>query len=503
MKQLFFLVIAFICYGSLYPFHFFSPPTDNELIRTFFFQWQGPVHRGDLLANIAIFVPFGFLGWFSLQLSREARFSLLLIMAVVVGFGLQLLQFFLPSRDPSVMDGLLNLVGTLIGVLLAFASEMSLSKFGLSIKPKAGVPILLLIFWFSYKWMPFVPSLDWQQIKTSLKPLLLAPELSGLHLLHDITAWGITFLLLARWLPRTSWRYFIFVLPANFSAEILIIYNSISLSNLVGAVCGFGLWWCLKDGKKGYWLFTGLLMVYISYNGLQPFDFGSGQGNFHWIPFSGFLGNAMMLNMASFFEKCFFYGSGLWLLKRLTFPLIARVSMLAVFLYAIEMSQVYSLSHTAEITDPVLVVFLAACFYFLSQYLILSGAGKRKLGKKPRIKIMPLNRVAFSQIPRRGVIVSHTPFRIGRVSDISEDQSLKANHLPLSDEYPYQLSRNHFLITIEKSRAVIKDCNSQIGTKVNGITIGREKGADRAILTQGNNHVLVGKRFHFNIRVQH
>lgn len=58
----FLLVVAFILYGSLYPFQFHARPTETDPFGYLLSTWRDWDHRGDLVANILLYVPFGFFG---------------------------------------------------------------------------------------------------------------------------------------------------------------------------------------------------------------------------------------------------------------------------------------------------------------------------------------------------------------------------------------------------------------------------------------------------------
>ena len=58
----FLLVVAFILYGSLYPFQFHARPTETDPLAYLLSTWRDWDHGSDLVANILLYVPFGFFG---------------------------------------------------------------------------------------------------------------------------------------------------------------------------------------------------------------------------------------------------------------------------------------------------------------------------------------------------------------------------------------------------------------------------------------------------------
>ena len=102
MAFLFVLVLVLIVYGSLYPFSFSTQPPSAEVIETFLRSWRHIGGRGDLLGNVALFVPYGFLGMLALPPRDSAlmRFALLLVVGFAVaaiecfaGLGVKLFRF--------------------------------------------------------------------------------------------------------------------------------------------------------------------------------------------------------------------------------------------------------------------------------------------------------------------------------------------------------------------------------------------------------------------------
>lgn len=218
--------------------------------------------------------------------------------------------------------------------------------------------------------MPLVPSLDWQQIKNSLKPLLLQPQLHWTNILHDTVAWAVVACLWITVIPsRRSDRYLFFIVPVIFGLEILIVRNVVSASNVVGAALGLGLWWILLRFIK--WRTTLLAFLIASVlvvNGLAPFELRVVSGSFHLLPFRGFLGGSMFVNTASIFDKFFLYGSFLWLVRQGGASL-KKATVFGVGLTTlIEIGQVFVTNHTAEITDPLLVLIIAGMIYAIDNY---------------------------------------------------------------------------------------------------------------------------------------
>ncbi|HVV46532.1 MAG TPA: hypothetical protein VHC72_15065, partial [Bryobacteraceae bacterium] len=76
--------------------------------------------------------------------------------------------------------------------------------------------------------------------------------------------------------------------------------------------------------------------------------------SFSWIPFTGFLNMQWQQGIVIAAEKFFWYGTAVWLLRRARLPKPASLAVVAVLLLAIEIAQIHTTGHVAEITDPIL-----------------------------------------------------------------------------------------------------------------------------------------------------
>jgi VanZ family protein len=77
-----------------------------------------PTSATDLLINLLGFVPFGFLLSLWLSSRGNTRFNLLVVCfcSALLSASIELSQAWIPTRDSSLLDFLLNTVGTLAGV---------------------------------------------------------------------------------------------------------------------------------------------------------------------------------------------------------------------------------------------------------------------------------------------------------------------------------------------------------------------------------------------------
>ncbi|MEF8794707.1 VanZ family protein [Thiohalorhabdus sp.] len=359
------LVAGVIIYGSLYPFRIVFPPSPDDW-RNLLSLAPPAIHFGDILANVLLFLPLGFL----LGVYAPTRKRGLVTAAAAglgVGLGVQILQVVIEGRIPSLWDGLWNLVGTLAGTVAAMAvakAPAGSQQPSIWPRPGASYPELLLILWLATGTFPFVPSLDWHAFKDALKPLLLHPEIAPLDLLGAMVGWGAFAHL---WASRTRLPLPLLgpitALVGVYTAQILIVNRAPDPSDLLGGGLGLLLAGLPLAARVRAGLLLVLLMIWLGATALTPWDPALVPGSFQWLPMVGFLEGNLRLNLWVGLEKLFFYGLLVELLAgiglRAGAPLIG-----AGFLGVLEWVQRWlPATHTAEITDPLLLLAMALARY--------------------------------------------------------------------------------------------------------------------------------------------
>ncbi|MDG2238202.1 MAG: cyclic nucleotide-binding domain-containing protein [Arenicellales bacterium] len=88
-----------------------------------------------------------------------------------------------------------------------------------------------------------------------------------------------------------------------------------------------------------------------------------------------------------------------------------------------------------------------------------------------------------------GILLSGSEYSVGRAG-FGSTHYLHRVVLPDSD--PYRLSVNHFLVVSNSDVVSIRDCVSELGTKVNDVMIGQEFSTDQHSLKKGDNVVIAG-----------
>lgn len=392
MKNLWIAFIVIATVGSIYPFDFQAALPGPDAISAFLLTCCGTTGRGDMLGNLLLFLPFGFTGLLALRSNGAplAAFLYVCLVGVLFAVALQILQLFLPTRDENLQDVVWNLAGTAGGALLALALRRYAVLPGSGIGSAALAPASLAATWLIYRLIPFVPSLDLQSIKDSVRPLVFG-ELDPVAGLANCAGWLLFAWLLRRMRPENGLDRF---LPALVVAvvflEVLIVSNAVDRANVAGAVLAVLLWPVASRLQRPEAAILGVLAVALLLSGLAPFVPHASAVDFNWLPFHGFLGGSMYVNAQSAAEKVFLYGGLVYLLGHLSVNRALSLGAAFSFVALIEFAQTTLAGHTPESTDPLLLLLAALALFSLERQDQRSAAvaggreGGPRRSKSPR-----------------------------------------------------------------------------------------------------------------------
>ena len=364
---------ALVIYGTLFPLSGWTPPI---------FGWTNPITlglpasapRADIFINVLAYIPLGlFLTlWLRARLGLVGAVILTVAFGVSLSFVLEVLQSALPSRVPSLLDWITNSAGTLMGAMLAavFDPQFLAGRKLLDGRRAwfvegglANLALVTLALWVLTQTAPFVPSLDWGNLKAGLKPLgntLRVPStFKPLEALHDglqIFALGVLAIGVAR---RPIAGVFIVASLLVILYKVPVVGRSLSLETLVG---WGGAALCLTLLARRNFVGLALLAVtaLLSAYALGQFESGEGYTTYpiNWIPFKAQVGT--LVGMSDILETLWPF-IALSLLVRLITPwrwrtLVVLGGSLAVvlFTFTLEWMQQYIPGRFADITDSVL-----------------------------------------------------------------------------------------------------------------------------------------------------
>ena len=101
--------------------------------------------------------------------------------------------------------------------------------------------------------------------------------------------------------------------------------------------------------------------------GLAPYHWTVLANPFSWVPFSGFLRAKWDFGVLTLLQKCYWYGSGIWLLRVAGFRLIQATAAVAGLVGMIEVIQIHLPGRVPEITDPLLALLMAMNLWLLDR----------------------------------------------------------------------------------------------------------------------------------------
>lgn len=92
------IIVAFIIYGSIYPFTFRQPVDGVGPLRTLLQSWAETPRRGDFVANIFFYLPFGFFASLAIGSSRAFPRILVVLAGGLLSTGMELTQYYIAER---------------------------------------------------------------------------------------------------------------------------------------------------------------------------------------------------------------------------------------------------------------------------------------------------------------------------------------------------------------------------------------------------------------------
>lgn len=302
------VVAVLVVHGSLYPWRFAMPASLAQ-------AWDHMVHQpsmwttlGDVVGNVALFVPVGALGWSIVHRWIGWRRTLIVLaVGVAFAFALQVAQLFVPQRDAALSDVVWNALGLLVGMaLVAGGSRIHLPWLG---RESLRMPLTMVGLWIMLQWWPMVPRLDWQQIKNALKPLLLTPRWSAFSALE--AALGL--MVVGLMLRDVRWRGLLVLVLVAAAAlgKLLMVHQALTLSRVSGWGIGLlGVWLLWRaPARAAAWAMALAAWVWFTVDELRPFQFTDTVGEFHWLPFAALLQGSLVANTAALAWHLFWLGT--------------------------------------------------------------------------------------------------------------------------------------------------------------------------------------------------
>ena len=354
-------VIAVILYGTLFPFTFHARPDLDSAFSVLADTVHATPHRVDVLANILLFLPLGFFWIHAMRRPGLAAVALVTVFGGVFSTCIELAQLYDQGRVSSVWDICANVAGTLAGAGL-----------GALFRGRLPIPVVtnlrrhpyiafLLASWLGYRLFPYVPTVDLHQYWHAVRPLVVHPHIPWVDLLRHTTIWLVLALLLDDLLElrESRWVLVVFV-PLLLGVRITIYDTRLSPAEAVGGVIACLVWTTLLYRLPIRFLaVAGLFFLVVVLSALEPFQFTAATRGFGWIPFRRHLQGSVAVNVQSFLEKAFRYGSLIWLPVRAGYSLRSTVLSSTTMVFVLCSLQLFIPGRSADLTDVILLLFFS------------------------------------------------------------------------------------------------------------------------------------------------
>ena len=337
------LAVAILLYGSFYPWKPIHPrPGAWRLF------WDTRQLRHELILNILLYVPAGF---FLYGATRNTALSVaggFLLSAMIEGVQ----PFF--ARDARAIDLAANAAGAAAGTLAAFIMRRRRGEYWLP-----SQPLIVLSIWGFHELYPFVREAAYGSYDASS-----FGRASSTQFAEALVDWLAAFTLAVTAFPRRARIAVVcaaLILPMR---PVLTGMRSTQMEWLAGAIAAAASLIC------GGWLISArrcagaALAATLLIRELAPYHLAGAAAPFHYRPFEALLSADWFFAVVIVSHKAFVYAALVYLLGAPRF-LIPAAFTVSCGLAALEWMQRYLPGRTAEITDPLIAILLAATLILL------------------------------------------------------------------------------------------------------------------------------------------
>jgi VanZ family protein len=367
MRLLIAFVYFLIAYGSLFPFHFSVEEFRQQYDQLLSIQVSG---LGDALGNILLFAPLGFLYALNYSLgacqSSKHIYSMCLYV-LLFAFSLQVLQIAMPERDQNIFDVIFNMAGFALGYIGISATRTPL----INLQPQLKyLPILIALTYILSELSPFVPTLDLQSFKDSLKPLFIQPTLM---VVMDVFVKSVIWLVVIRLLSfqqvKTPIKLIIGLWGAMLFAKLIIVINFLVIADIIAPFVAITIAATINvNQEKNTKVLVSLLLVVLGISSLATMGaIDLSLENF--IPFQSYLNGQLYSGIEALFFKLFIFSSVIWLAIELGKKAKKIASLLALYVLLIEFLQLFMSTRETDFGDVILVILAYLTVRNLGDYL--------------------------------------------------------------------------------------------------------------------------------------
>lgn len=357
------VTVGLILYGSLYPFEFRACVDPAGDFRNLLATWKQPSSRGDLLANIVLYLPLGLFAAKALYgIATPLRVIASLLAGIALSVSVEFIQIYDVGRVSAMSDVYANSVGAFLGAMAGAALSIDFRFLPWHVLRHRPFAPLMLFCWLAYRLFPYVPVIDAHKYWHAVRPLIEGPAPAFADLLRGFASWlGVGALLESVWGPSTARRGLPALVVAVFCARIGITDIALSRAEVIGGFSAAAFWvaWLYGTSSRRLIVATALAAAVVV-EALQPFQFLTAARSFGWIPFRAFIDGSIWIAVPSLTAKFFLYGTLVWSLVRVGLSLMSATAATAVLVFLVHYAQIYLPGRSAEITDTLLVLMAGA-----------------------------------------------------------------------------------------------------------------------------------------------
>lgn len=361
------IVIAGIIYASLFPFNFQRPPGIRGPLTTLLSTWNFLPGRGDLMANIVLYMPLGlFAGLVLRRRPGGVRVLIVTCVGTTLSLAMELTQFYEAGRESALSDVYANTLGTLSGAISASVviAHHGRLPWSIRINRRYRFAFILIASWLAFRLFPYVPVIDLHKYWGAVKPLIFSPEISATGVYYHAACWlALAFMLEAILGAAASRLALVALIGLVTGGRILITGIELSPGEVLGALAAAVFWMIaplrLRHSAPAIAL---VFMAAVITHGLEPFTFQTPARDFEWVPFRPFIAGSPELSAPSFLQKTFLYGSAIWLITRAGAGLRAATILTTGLVFCLSQAHRYLPERSCDITDALMVLILAGVF---------------------------------------------------------------------------------------------------------------------------------------------
>mgnify|MGYP006274463453 FL=1 len=367
-------VIALIGYGSLYPFNFSFDGSHPTVTAAFSQLGWARAGRADRVRNILLYLPLGF----CLILLLRARLGTLwaTVLATCIGSLLSLmievLQVYLSIRVPSLMDVVLNAVGTCVGAMggVIWRGLSSLVYVAPNSRQRPGdrSALVLILVWIMWRLAEFDLSVSLSRLKLALGPLM-----EGSYSLSLVAQFLLFWLVVAQAVLSFAHRQrghesLLIVIALVMVGRLLFVIAPFNVSELIALVLLLPVLVVLH--KLASVIQTILLFsamaVWFAYQQLAPFQITHHSHAFDYLSVIRWVTEGMNINLEFLLSRVFVFAALIWTLKQLNLSMRTAAIVVVAGVLTIEIVQLWQVGQSSSLTDPVLALVMGVIMQLAS-----------------------------------------------------------------------------------------------------------------------------------------